>query len=57
VVEDIDYAGNFAYPPCAALNRHVAIYREVVRRRGGDADIGPKLRTMVIDAGLADVSL
>jgi SAM-dependent methyltransferase len=57
VVEDIDYAGNFSYPPCAALAQHVAIYREVVRRRGGDADIGPRLPELFGKAGLTGICL
>lgn len=43
VVEDIDFVGSFCYPPNAAYRRSVQMYLEVVRRRGGNAEIGPAL--------------
>ena len=57
VVEDIDFSGCFCHPHCAAYHRYVALYREVVRRRNGDADIGPKLYGMLVHAGLQSVHL
>src|SRR5262249_15884755 len=57
VVEDIDFGGHFCYPACHAFDRYVALYREVVQRNGGDAEIGPRLLGMLMDAGLADVRL
>ena len=51
VVEDIDLAGLFCYPPSAAFTKYGTLYHEVVRRRGGDADLGPKLHGMFRDAG------
>ncbi len=52
VVEDIDFGGAFSYPRCSAYERYLDLYREVVRRRKGDADIGPKLYSLMIEAGL-----
>src|SRR5262245_45865950 len=43
VVEDTDFAGHFCHPACPAFDRYVALYTEVVRRRGGDACLGPRL--------------
>jgi 2-polyprenyl-3-methyl-5-hydroxy-6-metoxy-1,4-benzoquinol methylase len=57
VVEDIDFTGSFCYPRCPAYDRYVTLYREVVRRRNGDADIGPKLYGLLVDAGLEGVNL
>lgn len=57
VIEDIDVAGHVWHPPCPALGRFVSLYRNVVARRGGDADIGPKLYGLARAAGLADVSV
>lgn len=57
VVEDIDFTGSFCYPDCRAYDRYVALYRDVVRRRGGDADIGPKLYGLLMEAGLQAVHL
>src|SRR5262249_16693038 len=49
--------GHFCYPACSAFTRYVALYTEVVRRRGGDANIGPRLLGMMLDAGLQNVRL
>jgi SAM-dependent methyltransferase len=57
VVEDIDYRGHFCYPHCAALARFVELYTEAVRRRGGDANIGPRLPALLVEAGFVDVQV
>jgi SAM-dependent methyltransferase len=56
-VEDIEFAGYIAHPANAAIDRFVGLYREVVRRRGGDAEIGPKLLGMLAGAGLRQAGL
>ena len=55
VVEDIDFSGSFCHPHNAAYERYTDLYRQVVRRRGGDPDIGPKLPGMLRRAGLQNV--
>jgi predicted O-methyltransferase YrrM len=57
VVEDIQFNGHFCYPECPAFDRYVGLCQEVVRRRGGDPNIGPRLLGMFLDAGLAEVEL
>jgi SAM-dependent methyltransferase len=57
VVEDIDFTGHFSYPECAAFARYVELYTAVVRRRGGDPNIGPRLPSLLSAAGLADVGM
>jgi ubiquinone/menaquinone biosynthesis C-methylase UbiE len=57
LVEDIQFSGHFCYPPCPAFDRYVSLYQEVVRRKGGDPNIGPRLPGMFLDAGLADVDV
>lgn len=57
VVEDIEMSGSFCHPPSRAFDRSLDLYRAVVTRRGGDADIGPKLYRMALDAGWRDVDL
>ena len=52
IIEDIDYTGCFCHPPSTAHDRYVALYRETVRRRGGNADLGPRLPTLLAEAGL-----
>jgi SAM-dependent methyltransferase len=55
IVEDIDFSGSFCHPPSDAYERYVGLYRETVRRRGGNADIGPLLPSLLRTAGLSDV--
>ena len=55
VVEDTDHSGSYCHPFDAANARFVELYTEVVRRGGGDADLGRRLPAMVLAAGLGDV--
>lgn len=57
VVEDIDFGGSFCYPLCAAYQRYMELYNQVVRRRGGDPNIGQKLPGMLREAGAADIQI
>jgi SAM-dependent methyltransferase len=52
VVEDLDHSGVFSHPPCAALERHVTLYNQVVHLRGADPEIGPKLPGLFRQVGL-----
>ena len=57
IVEDIDFTGSLCHPPCPAHDLFVEIYRETVRRRGGNADLGPRLPSLLQDAGLEQVGM
>jgi ubiquinone/menaquinone biosynthesis C-methylase UbiE len=57
LVEDIDFAGHFCHPECPAFQRYQQLYEAAVRRRGGDARIGPKLLQLFRDAGLSQVEV
>lgn len=57
VVEDIQFSGHFCHPACSAFDRYVTLYQEVVRHKGGDPNIGPRLPGLFLDAGLVDVEL
>lgn len=57
IIEDIDFSGAFTYPPSDAFERFRELYYAVVRRRGGDPDIGPKLPLLLIDGGFERVDL
>jgi len=57
VVEDIDASGSFCYPESAHYERFVELYRTVVRRKGGDPDIGPKLPSWLRRAGFAEIQV
>lgn len=55
VVEDVEFAGHFSYPNSGAFDAYVRLYRAAAARQGADADIGPKLFGMFLDAGWQDV--
>jgi len=54
VVEDIDHAGVFSYPHSPALEQFVGLYNRVVRSRGADPEIGPKLPGLFREVGLTE---
>src|SRR5262245_17513628 len=57
VVEDMDHSGIFCYPACPALKRHVGLYNQLVRLKGADPEIGPKLPALFRQVGLQDLHL
>jgi len=57
VVEDVDFGGAFCHPPNTGYERYCSLYREVVNRRGGNAELGRELYGMCLDAGLAEVEV
>jgi SAM-dependent methyltransferase len=57
VVEDIEFTGSFCYPHCVAYQKYLELYQQVIYRRGGDPNIGPKLPGMLHKARVADVEL
>lgn len=57
VLEDIDFAGAFCHPPHPAFARYCSLYRAVIQRRGGDADLGPQIYGLCAGAGLERVEV
>ena len=57
IVEDIDFSGHFVEPPCKAFDRYVELYCDVVRKRGGHPNIGPRLPLLLKVAGFVDVGV
>ncbi len=55
VLEDTDMSGCYCHPHDPANARFVELYTEVVRRGGGDADLGRRLPAVALAAGLGDV--
>ena len=56
-VEDVFFPGHICYPPNAAFDRYLELYQAVVRAKGADPAIGPRLMGMALDAGLVDVQV
>jgi hypothetical protein len=57
VLEDTDFVGSFCYPTCSAYERYKALYQELIERRGGDSNIGPKLPDLLRSADVQSVQL
>jgi ubiquinone/menaquinone biosynthesis C-methylase UbiE len=55
IVEDIEFAAHFSYPPCPAFSRYVDLYQQAVKHKGADPNIGPRLVSLFLDSGLDDV--
>jgi SAM-dependent methyltransferase len=56
-VEDIDFTGYTAHPFTAAHRKYADLYRQVVRLRGADPDIGPRLPSLLLENGFTDVGV
>jgi SAM-dependent methyltransferase len=54
---DGDYAAFTWYPPSAALDEWLSIYRRVARHNGGEPDAGRRLLAWAHQAGLTDVTV
>ena len=57
VVADTDFRGHFCYPDNPALWRYVELYTQTVKRRGGDANIGPRLPALLAENGFERVQM
>lgn len=57
VIEEIDFSGHFCHPPNRYFDRYLELYRAVVARRGGDADLGKKIYFLAREAGWQDLVL
>jgi ubiquinone/menaquinone biosynthesis C-methylase UbiE len=57
IVADVDFRGYFCHPDCPALWRHVELYTQATRRKGADANIGPRLPALLIEAGFENVQV
>jgi SAM-dependent methyltransferase len=55
VVEDVEFAAHLCWPPRASFDRYVVWYRKAARKRGADADIGPKLTGLLRAAGFQNL--
>jgi SAM-dependent methyltransferase len=57
IVEDIDFSGHFCHPENDSFWRYVEWYSKAVQARGADPNIGPRLPSLLIDAGLDEVNV
>jgi SAM-dependent methyltransferase len=57
IVEDTDFNGHFTYPESQAFQRYHELYCKVLRKRGGDPNIGPRLPILLADGGFEKVEM
>ena len=57
VVADTDFRGYFCDPDCPALWRYIELYTKTVKRRGGDANIGPRLPRLLAENDFENVQM
>lgn len=53
--EDVDFSGHFSYPRSESFDRYVALYTQVARAKGANADLGPQLPELFGQHGLRQV--
>lgn len=57
IIEDIDFSGHLCHPHLPALQRYMDLYTQIVQRRGGDPNIGPRLPGLLLEAGFEQVQM
>ena len=57
LLQDIDFTGLFVYPESFSFRRYHELYCHVVRHRGGDPDIGPRLPLLLRGRGFSDIGV
>jgi SAM-dependent methyltransferase len=57
VVEDVEFSAHFCFPDCPAFTEYVRLYSEAARAKGDDPDIGPRLPSLLREAGLGEVGM
>lgn len=57
VLEDIDFAGHFAYPALPELDAYCQLYTALTRSTGGDAEIGRAVPSLLRRAGLQEIEV
>jgi SAM-dependent methyltransferase len=57
VVEDVDFGGYFCHPPHDPFWRYVDLYTRTAAKKGGDANIGPRLPSLLAGTGFVDVQM
>jgi len=55
VVEDLQFSGHFCYPANDAYDQYLQLYTEVVKRKGGNAEIGPMLINLFKQSRISNV--
>ena len=57
VVEDVDFRGHFTDPASPSFSSFVDLYTRVAQARGCDPNIGPRLPSLLREAGLVELGM
>lgn len=57
VIEDVDFRGHFSQPKNASFERYVDLYQQLAKKNETNPNIGRKVYTMMLDAGLINVEV
>jgi 2-polyprenyl-3-methyl-5-hydroxy-6-metoxy-1,4-benzoquinol methylase len=57
VVEDVEFSAHFCFPDCPAFADYVRLYSQAARARSADPDIGPRLPSLLREAGLGEIDM
>jgi SAM-dependent methyltransferase len=57
IAEDIQFSRHFSYPFNAAFDHYLKLYPEIVKRRGGNAELGVLLPGLFTDAGIKIIAM
>jgi len=57
VVEDMEFAGGFCHPASRAYQHYLDLYQQLYKKRHGDANLGPRLPTLLRQAGCQNVRM
>jgi len=57
LIEDTDFSGHFCQPPMRAFDIYIQWYTGLLARRGGDADIGKCLHSLLEQAGFSQIEM
>jgi len=56
-VEDVEFTALFCFPECPAFDDYVRLYGATARAKGDDPNIGPRLPSLLREAGLGDIDM
>jgi ubiquinone/menaquinone biosynthesis C-methylase UbiE len=57
IAEDIQFSKHFSYPFNRAFDLYIKLYPEIVKRRGGNAELGVLLPELFTDAGIKIIAM
>lgn len=57
IVVDTDFRGHFSEPDSPLVRRYVELYTQALKRRGGDANLGPRLPALLAQRGFENVQM